>query len=79
MHLEDLASIFGTNVLALFGAVWFLSGKISLVNHKIESLEKAVEHLDRGLDEARGGRSTIWEKHNELTQRVVAVETKVEP
>ena len=79
MGIEDIASIFGTNVLALFGAVWFLSSKISLVNHRIESLEKTVEHLDRGLDEARSGRSMIWEKHNELMQRVVAVETKVDP
>jgi hypothetical protein len=79
MGLEDIASIFGTNVVALFGAVWYLGGKISLVNHRIEGLEKAVEHLDRGLDEARSGRSMIWEKHNELTHRVTVVETKVDP
>jgi hypothetical protein len=79
MGIEDIASIFGTNVVALFGAVWYLGGKISLVNHRIEGLEKAVEHLDRGLDEARSGRSMIWEKHNELTHRVTVVETKVDP
>lgn len=77
MGLEDLASIFGTNVLTLLGAVWFLSGKISVVNHRLSDLDNKIGQLEKGLDTARGGRAQIWEKHNELTNRVTAVETKV--
>ena len=77
MSLSDILSIvvpLGTTIIA---TAWFMGSRISMVVHRMDSMEKQLSGLDKGLDAARQARSNIWEKHNELTNRVTVVETKV--
>ena len=77
MTISDILSITIPLGCTIIGAVWFLSARISVLNHRMEAFERQMLNLDKGLVEARQGRSTLWEKHNELTNRVTVVETKV--
>tara|TARA_R110002020_G_scaffold327_3_gene1705 strand:- start:116 stop:253 length:138 start_codon:yes stop_codon:yes gene_type:complete len=43
----------------------------------MDTFAKQYDMLDGGLTSARHARSQIWEKHNDLTNRVTAIETKV--
>tara|TARA_R100001594_G_scaffold28949_1_gene54366 strand:- start:4204 stop:4440 length:237 start_codon:yes stop_codon:yes gene_type:complete len=77
MSISDILSITIPLACTTVGAVWFLSARISVLSHRMDVFTREVEVLERGLVEARAGRANLWEKHNELTNRVTVVETKV--
>jgi hypothetical protein len=77
MSISDILSITIPLVCTTVGAVWFLSARISVLSHRMDVFTREVEVLEKGLVEARSGRANLWEKHNELTNRVTVVETKV--
>jgi len=77
MSLADILSItvpLGTTMLA---TAWWMGSRISMLVHRMDGMEKQLSNMEKGLDDARSARSNIWEKHNELTNRVTVVETKV--
>jgi hypothetical protein len=78
MSITDILGIIVPLACTIIGAVWFLSSRISVLNHRMDVFTKEVEVLERGLSEARQGRATLWEKHNALQTRVTVVETKVD-
>jgi predicted nucleic acid-binding Zn-ribbon protein len=77
MSLSDILSItvpLGTTMLA---TAWWMGSRISMLVHRMDAMESRLASMEKGLDDARNARSNIWEKHNELTNRVTVVETKV--
>lgn len=77
MSLADILSItipLGTTMLA---TAWWMGSRISMLVHRMDAMESRLASMEKGLDDARNARSNIWEKHNELTNRVTVVETKV--
>ena len=77
MSVADILSITLPLGITMLGTAWWMGSRISMLVHRMDSMEKQLVNLDKGLADARHGRSTIWEKHNELTNRVTVVETKV--
>ena len=77
MSLSDILSItipLGTTMLA---TAWWMGSRISMLVHRMDAMQSRLASMEKGLDDARHARSNIWEKHNELTNRVTVVETKV--
>ena len=77
MSLADILSItvpLGTTMLA---TAWWMGSRISMLVHRMDAMQSRLASMEKGLDDARQARSNIWEKHNELTNRVTVVETKV--
>jgi hypothetical protein len=77
MSLTDILSItipLGTTMLA---TAWWMGSRISMLVHRMDAMQSRLASMEKGLDDARQARSNIWEKHNELTNRVTVVETKV--
>ena len=77
MTLPDILGIVVPLLCTTIGAVWYLSSRISVLNHRMDTFAKQYDMLDSGLTGARHARSQIWEKHNDLTNRVTVIETKV--
>ena len=77
VSLTDILGIVVPLLCTTVGAVWYLSSRISVLNHRMDTFAKQYDMLDGGLTSARQARSQIWEKHNELTNRVTVIETKV--
>lgn len=79
MEITDILGIVVPLACTTVGAVWYLSGRISVINHRMDVFTREVEVLERGLAEAREARANLWEKHNSLANRVTIVETKASP
>ena len=60
MSLSDILSITVPLGCTIIGAVWFLSARISVLNHRMEAFERQMINLDKGLVDARSARSTLW-------------------
>ena len=77
MSLTDILSIVVPLATTTVATSWYMGSRIGILSHRIDSIEKRLSSMEKGLDDARSARSNIWEKHNELTNRVTVVETKV--
>ncbi len=77
MTIADILGIVIPLLCTTIGAVWYLSSRISVLNHRMETFAKQFDAFDKGLADARSARAQIWEKHNSLTNRVTVIETKV--
>jgi hypothetical protein len=79
VSITDILGIVVPLTCTIIGAVWFLSSRISVINHRMDVFNREVEVLEKGLAEARAARANLWEKHNSLANRVTIVETKAGP
>ena len=77
MTIADILGIVIPLLCTTIGAVWYLSSRISVLHHRMETFAKQFDAVDKGLADARSARAQIWEKHNSLTNRVTVIETKV--
>ena len=74
--MEEIGSLIISNVVTLVGAVWYLSSRISMMQHKIEVFGSSIQALEKDIEAAREGRSKLWEKQNLLSERVTIQEMK---
>jgi hypothetical protein len=77
MSLSDTLQIIIPIATTMLATSWWMGSRISMLVHRMDAMEKCLTGMEKGLDDARSARSNIWEKHNELTNRVTVVETKV--
>ena len=77
MSLSDTLQIIIPIATTMLATAWWMGSRISMLVHRMDAMESRLASMEKGLDDARNARSNIWEKHNELTNRVTVVETKV--
>lgn len=76
MFTEELGSIITSNIVTIVGAVWYVSTRVSSINHKLKGITEDMGQLREELKQAREGRAKIHDRLQDLSERITIQEVK---
>ena len=76
MVMDEIGSLIASNIVTIVGAVWYVSTRVSSLNHRLERIEEEMREIKKEIRQSRESRAKIYDKMRDLSERVTVQEVK---
>lgn len=76
MVMDEIASLITSNIVTIVGSVWYVSTRVSSLNHRLERIEEEMGEIKKEIRQSRESRAKIYDKMRDLSERVTVQEVK---
>ena len=74
--MDEIGSLIASNIVTIVGAVWYVSTRVSSLNHRLERIEEEMREIKKEIRQSRESRAKIYDKMRDLSERVTVQEVK---
>ena len=74
--MDEIASLITSNIVTIVGSVWYVSTRVSSLNHRLKRIEEEMGEIKKEIRESRESRAKIYDKMRDLSERVTVQEVK---